>query len=229
MESPIHQSQPTNGMLYYNTVNPLLRNALEQIMQAEIFNDFRLVGGTSLSLQLGHRISVDLDIFTDASYGSVDFEAIDQFLADKFDYLSHSRVLPAMGKSYFVGTDSEHTVKLDVYYTDPFIRPALVIDGIRLATIDEIVAMKMDVIQRTGRKKDFWDIHEIMDIYSLDQMLALHQERYPHSHDEDLIKKNLTDFNNADDDFEPVCLRGKHWELIKYDLFKTFGNSSNSA
>lgn len=96
-----------------------------------------------------------------------------------------------MGKSYLVGTDPEHTVKLDVYYTDPFIRPALVTDGIRLAAIDEIVAMKIDVIQRTGRKKDFWDIHEIMDIYSLDQMLALHQERYPYSHDEDLIKKNL--------------------------------------
>lgn len=63
-------------MLYYNTVNPLLRNALELIMQAEIFNDFRLVGGTSLSLQLGHRISVDLDLFTDVSYDSIDFEAI---------------------------------------------------------------------------------------------------------------------------------------------------------
>lgn len=116
------------------------------------------------------------------------------------------------------------TVKLDVYYTNPFIRPALVTDSIRLAAIDEIVAMKIDVIQRTGRKKDFWDTYEIMDTYNLDQMLALHQEIYPYSHDEDLIKKNLINFNSADDDFDPVCLRGKHWGLIKYDLYNTFGN-----
>lgn len=62
-------------------------------------------------------------------------------------------------------------------------------------------------------------------MYNLDQMLALHQERYPYSHDEDLIKKNLINFNSADDDFDPVCLRGKHWELIKYDLYNISGNN----
>lgn len=210
-------------MLYYNTVNPLLKDTMILIMQAEAFSSFRLVGGTSLSLQLGHRISVDLDMFSDALYGTIDFEVIDEFVESNFNYLFHSRIPPALGKSYIIGPDPEHTIKLDVFYTDSFIRPALIADSIRLASIDEIVAMKMDVIQRTGRKKDFWDIHEFMDSYSLDQMLALHQERYPFSHDAVQIKRNLTNFTSADYDFDPICLRGKYWELIKYDLFNAFG------
>lgn len=59
--------------MYYNTVNEHLKNALLSLMKSEVFIPFRLVGGTALSLQLGHRISVDIDLFTDAPYGSIDF------------------------------------------------------------------------------------------------------------------------------------------------------------
>ena len=78
--------------------------------------------------------------------------------------------------------------------------------------------MKMDVIMRNGRKKDFWDVHELLEDYSLDKMLDLHKKRYAYSHDRNLIISKLTDFRLADDDFEPNCLKGKHWELIKLDL-----------
>ncbi|PRY21724.1 nucleotidyltransferase AbiEii toxin of type IV toxin-antitoxin system [Spirosoma oryzae] len=61
-------------MLHYNTVNKLLRKSLSTLMSAEVFAPFRLVGGTALSLQLGHRISIDIDLFTDALYGDIDFE-----------------------------------------------------------------------------------------------------------------------------------------------------------
>jgi len=50
--------------LYWNTVTPLLRTVLDQLMVNLLFASFRLVGGTSLSLQLGHRISVDIDLFS---------------------------------------------------------------------------------------------------------------------------------------------------------------------
>jgi hypothetical protein len=71
-------------MLYYNTINNLLKNSLEIIMSSEVFKNFRLVGGTALSLQLGHRISVDIDFFSDAPYGSIDFDEIESFLTSKF-------------------------------------------------------------------------------------------------------------------------------------------------
>jgi hypothetical protein len=206
-------------MLYYNTINNLLRDCLSALMAAEPFNPFRLVGGTSLSLQLGHRISVDIDLFTDAPYGSIDFEALEHYFQNTFPYISHSaNILPGMGKSYTVGTDRGNVIKLDVYYTDLFIQPALIIDGIRMATVEEIIAMKIDVVQRRGRKKDFWDLHELLPKYSIDEMLALHKQRYEYAHDKALILKNLTDFTQADDDFNPICLRGKYWEFIKEDI-----------
>ena len=64
-------------MLYYNTVNDLLLNSLLQLMAAPEFNNFRLVGGTALSLRLGHRASIDIDLFTDVAYGDIDFKIID--------------------------------------------------------------------------------------------------------------------------------------------------------
>ncbi len=70
-----------------------------------------------------------------------------------------------MGKSYFIGNSAEDCIKLDLYYTDPFIRPALVIDNIRRATLYEVAAMKIDVVSREARKKDFGDLHELLDFY----------------------------------------------------------------
>jgi hypothetical protein len=206
-------------MLYYNTVGDLLRDSLSTLMAAEPFNPFRLVGGTSLSLQLGHRISVDIDLFTDAPYGSIDFEELEHYLHDTYSYVTHAtNLLPGMGRSYSMGSDRGNVIKLDVHYTDPFIQPALILDGIRMATVEEIIAMKIDVVQRGGRKKDFWDLHELLPKYSIDTMLALHKHRYEYIHDRSLIVKNLTNFTLADEDFNPICLRGKYWEFIKEDI-----------
>jgi predicted nucleotidyltransferase component of viral defense system len=209
------------GKLFYNTANPLLRNTLSQLMTAPLFNPFRLVGGTALSLQLGHRISVDIDLFTDVGYGTIDFELFETYLREKFSYFDTiSNVPVALGKTYYIGTNEENIIKLDLYYTDPFIENYKLTDGIRLATINEILAMKMDVIYRGGRKKDFWDIHELIEDFSLQQMIELHRKRYPYNHNAELLLEKFTDFNRADEDFEPECLKGKYWELIKLDIIE---------
>lgn len=178
-----------------------------------------MVGGTALSLQLGHRLSVDIDLFSDAPYGSIDFKAIDEFIEKTFPYHQHfSNLDPALGKSYSVGTDKDNVVKLDVFYTDKFIQPPLIVDEIRMATIEEIIAMKIDVVQRIGRKKDFYDLHEFLSNYKISSMISLHKQRYPYTHDEKLIIKNLTNFELAEDDFDPICLKGKYWEFINEDI-----------
>jgi hypothetical protein len=123
-----------------------------------------------------------------------------------------------MGKSYYVGEHKTGCIKLDLYYTDPFIDKIQWMDGIRLATLQEIIAMKIDVVLRGGRKKDFWDLHELKEDYPIEKMLALHEKRYPYIHDAELTKNNFTEFTHADQDFDPVCLRSKHWELIKLDM-----------
>jgi len=193
------------------------------------FKVFRLVGGTALSLQRGHRISVDIDLFTDVDYGSLDFDLFEKYLQEKFFYFDTISNMPvALGKTYFIGTNEESNIKLDLYYTDPFIENYKLTDGIRFATINEILAMKMDVISRGGRKKDFWDVHELMEDYTLQDMVELHRKRYPYSHNTSQLIGKFTDFCRADEDFEPECLRGKFWELIKLDIIELVDQYSDS-
>ncbi|MEC8832064.1 MAG: nucleotidyl transferase AbiEii/AbiGii toxin family protein, partial [Bacteroidota bacterium] len=166
-------------MLHYQTVNLLLQESLNLLMKTREFADFRLVGGTSLSLQIGHRESVDIDLFTDSPYGTIDFNGIDTYLENQFSYVDHIRDLfPGMGKSYLIGKDRNNAIKLDVFHTDAFIDSFKLVDSIRLASIEEIIAMKLEVIQNEGRKKDFWDIHELLSSYPIDVMLKLHEKRY---------------------------------------------------
>ena len=205
--------------LHYNTVNPFLLEALRCLMRSKLLDKFRLVGGTSLSLQRGHRVSLDIHLFTDAVYGPIDFDCIARFLEKSFPYVDYIDLKPeGLGKGFFVGKNKDACVKLDLFYTDDFIADVLVIDGVRLASIEEIIAMKLDVVSRGGRKKDFWDLHELMDDFSLAEMIALHKKRYPYNHSKELLIKNLQDFTTADQDFDPVCLKSKHWEVVKLDM-----------
>jgi hypothetical protein len=206
--------------LHYQAVSSNLKSVLKWVMNEKIFNPFLLVGGTALSLQLGHRESADIDLFSDAEYGSIDFYEIDNQLRNNFAYIDSPELPVALGKSYFVGDTEVNCIKLDLFYTDTFIRPAFVAENIRFASLEDIVAMKIDVIGRGGRKKDFWDIHELLNKYSINEMLILHKERYSYSHNLNEILTRFTDFENADNDFDPVCLMGKYWELIKLDIFE---------
>ena len=108
--------------LFYKTVSPLLLSVLKRLMVAKAFDECRLVGGTGLSLHRGHRESVDIDLFTDAVYGSIDFNKIDSFLRSSFPYvdISNNDII-GFGKSYFVGDSAFNSIKLDVFYTDEFI------------------------------------------------------------------------------------------------------------
>jgi hypothetical protein len=205
--------------LHYNSINQQLLSTLKTLMAAKEFNAFRLIGGTALSLLRGHRESIDIDLFSDAPYDSIDFGAIYAFLCVTFSYVdTNDYKVAGLGKSYYIGSSEEDCVKLDLFYTDKFIQDIILMDGIRFATVEEIIAMKIDVISRGGRKKDFWDIHELKDDYSVEEMLSLHKQRNPYTHDEDQIRRNFSNFENADDDFDPICLKGKYWEIIKLDI-----------
>ena len=175
-------------------------------------------------LSTKYKILSRVSIFTDAPYESIDFKAIDKWLRANYSYVDTHDFQPVgMGKPYFVGENKNNCIKLDLYYTDNFIDDYFTAERIRLATIQEIIAMKADVIQRGGRKKDFWDIHELISEYNLDDILTLHEKRYPYNHNRKLLISKFTDFKFADDDFNPQCLQGKHWELIKMDIIDFVG------
>ena len=212
--------------LHYETITPLLRTILNKIMINSIFEPFYLVGGTSLSLRLGHRISVDIDLFTNAPYDSLDFSVFEKFFQSSFPYYycTDKTDIVGFGRSYYVGDSEDENVKVDLYYHDEIINPCDVIDNIRIASLDDVVAMKVDVVSRGGRKKDFWDLHELLKAYSIPQMLELHKQRHEYTHDRDQIIANFTDFTFADEDIDPICLKEKEWELIKLDFVEATGS-----
>jgi predicted nucleotidyltransferase component of viral defense system len=211
--------------LNWNTVKPRLQEVLQDIIYEPIFMPFRLVGGTALSLQLGHRMSEDIDLFTAAEYGSIDYKAIREFLENKYPFcVSRSLDNVSFGTNFVVGNSITDCVKLDLYYTDEFIEKPIIINNIRMATINEIIAMKLEVILQGGRKKDFWDLHYFMDKMNLDDMISLYGKRYPYSDGFNYNKKQLLNFDKADNDFEPICLLGKNWEIIKLDFYEFVGN-----
>jgi predicted nucleotidyltransferase component of viral defense system len=211
--------------LYWNTAKPRLQEVLQDIIYQPIFMPFRLVGGTALSLQLGHRMSEDIDLFTAAEYGSIDYKAIREFLENKYPFcVSRSLDNVSFGTNFVVGNSITDCVKLDLYYTDEFIEKPIIINNIRMATINEIIAMKLEVILQGGRKKDFWDLHYFMDKMNLDDMISLYEKRYPYSDGFNYNKKQLLNFDKADNDFEPICLLGKNWEIIKLDFYEFVGN-----
>ena len=205
--------------LHTNTVSLLLWDTLNKLMALEVFNPFRMVGGTALSLQLGHRESVDIDLFTDSAYGSIDFREIEQILKSNFSYVDfHMNETIGLGKSYFIGNNENELVKLDLFYTDPFVFPLISAQNIRLASLEEIAAMKMEVIAQNGRKKDFWDVHELLEKFSLNEILDFYLKRNPYGYSKEELLFKVIDFETAENDFTPNCFRGKVWELIKLDF-----------
>ena len=208
--------------LHYETVSPLLVSCLKTILQSDIFKDFNLVGGTCLSLQLGHRRSIDIDLFTAIDYGSMNTTAMKAFLQENFLYSENLDSLDqsALGYSVRIGESSNNCIKVDFFYTESFIFPIKCIDGIRLADIREIAAMKIKAIaQDDPRQKDFWDIYELTNRYSLKEMIEWAMIRDEWS----LTKKDIeTGFGRIFDVKECPdgidCYKGYAWELISMDL-----------
>lgn len=136
------------SILHYETVLPVLKEVLERISSREELKEFRLVGGTNLSLRFGHRMSDDIDYFTPQEYGTADFDGIYAMLRQEFDYIYGGGKDIGFGHSYFVGNSSidGEKVKLDIMYTDPFLNDPDVLDGVNFASIEDIVAMKLNAV-----------------------------------------------------------------------------------
>lgn len=207
--------------LHKETVSPQLWNMLHTIMQASEFTDFRLVGGTALSLQLGHRISIDIDMFTDIDYGNMDCNSLKRFLVSQYKYIQGLDALDhrQLGYTLYCGNTRDDSIKLDIYYNDKFLFPQVITEGIRMADIRDIAAMKMLAIDNSNRKKDYWDIHELMTKFSLTQMLDFASNRYPYSFNRENTIKKLKNipYENITD-VEIIDYRGKYWEFIIEDI-----------
>ena len=211
--------------LYYDTVSTPLLSILRRLTSAEVFNDFRLVGGTALALQRGHRRSVDIDLFTDLDYADMPVEDMRNYLEKEFPIHkgTESMFMPSNGYHIFLSEGQEPPIKVDFFYTEPFIFPPIEEDGIRMADQREIAAMKLGVIgNQIYRQKDYWDVHDLLEDYSLSEMIQWALQRDPYSFTKDDIIKGLQQVNQVEESpMGIVSLKPlSYWELKVLDLIE---------
>ena len=196
-------------MLHTQTVEPKTLSLLKKLMSMPQLNDFCLVGGTALSLKLGHRISIDLDLFQTTE---IEAERLIKLLQQEFKSNFEYENLK-INYAFFCKINK---VKVDlVQYSHPLIDTVEVIDGIRMYSNKDIAAMKINAILGRGVKKDFWDLFELLKLYSLNDIINFYNQKYPNQQLLISIPNALTYFEDADDSPDPISLLGQTWEDVK--------------
>jgi len=202
-------------MLFYTTIHAKTLQLLKDLQNSERLEDFILVGGTSLALQIGHRISIDLDLFTDKKFDVSEIPGVIQHLGN-IKILKQSSVI----LNLFIDE-----IKVDfVSYRYKFLSPALIIDNLRLAPISDIAAMKLAAITGRGSRKDFIDLYFILKKYSLPEIFEFYRQKYPDG-SEFLVYKSLTYFDDAELEPMPKMLITINWDDIKSEIIDQVKNN----
>ena len=167
-------------------------------------------------MQLGHRISVDIDLFSETDFDT------NEILSELRQDLELQVIIQKEKNSLIINARKKNTnnefVKVDfVKYAYPLLKELKNEDGIRLLSVEDIIPMKLSAIANRGAKKDFFDIYELMKTYSLSDMFELFSKKYQdtaHFH----ILKSLTYFDDAEEDFDPITLLDTDWEIVKQTI-----------
>jgi hypothetical protein len=196
-------------MLHRATVEPGTFLVLEELLALPELSEFSLVGGTALSLLFGHRKSIDLDLFSSSAF---DQKLLINLLQKRFgnDFKNEN---PKLSFALFCFI---HQIKIDlVHYPHPLLKPVQVIEGIRIYSVEDIAAMKIKAILGRGVKKDFWDLAELLNHFSLSQILDFYGSKYPNHSMLISIPNALTYFEDAENSPSPVSLNHMDWSQVK--------------
>jgi hypothetical protein len=167
---------------------------------------FALVGGTNLALRLGHRISVDIDLFSNTSF---DLDEVREAIASAFPQTTE---LAARNQTLLCQINGIKTDLIRHQYQN--IAETEDIGGIRLASMPDVIAMKLGAVAGRGAKKDFWDIHALLPHFDLATMVGYFQEKYPAS-DPGQVVRSLIYFDDADPQPDPIDLLKITWPDVK--------------
>lgn len=199
--------------LDWRATAPGMREVYEDLSQALAGSDFYLAGGTALALLEGHRISVDLDLFSPTL---TDAETL---LEDLEGSLQAETTVTSLGRKALDLEISGVQVSL-IYYRYPLLQPTLKpqLEGLHLANRDDIATMKLSAITNRGRRKDFIDFWVLVDRYrSLHDYLDLFKKKYS-KRDVGHVVRSLVYFAEAEDDPPLRLLEAISWEQVKTDL-----------
>jgi len=195
-------------MLQLSTIEQSTLELLKKLQKLPLLAKTRLVGGTALALQIGHRKSIDLDFF-----GELDFE-----IQELIDNIKEFASLTILSESKNIHIYSINGIKVDfVHYKYPWIDDAICENDILLAGIRDIAAMKISAIIGRGTKKDFIDIVFLLQRFSLKEILDFYSLKY-NDGSIFMAMKSLTYFDDAENDIMPDMLVKKSWKQIKKEI-----------
>lgn len=198
-------------MLQTKSVVPELMELLKKLMDENIFSNFNLVGGTALALQMGHRNSIDIDLFGMEEINS------DLFL-DKLSEFGNVKITKG-SKNILITKVNE--IKVDfVNYKYPLLREKLVIDSIRMLSFEDIAAMKLNAIAGRGSKKDFIDLYFLLKEFTLKEIISFYEQKY-NDGSVFMVIKSLTYFSDADLQITPIMFDNNfNWEHCKQKILE---------
>jgi predicted nucleotidyltransferase component of viral defense system len=193
-------------MLQTSAIDPRTLELLIKLMKEPILQQFTLVGGTALALQIGHRLSIDLDLF---SPDPIDKESIINYLYQNYEFQIDNE-----GEQMLITTIQG--IKVDfvkMNYKNLF--PQKLINDVRLLDINDIAPMKLKAIVQRGSKKDFYDIYFLIKFIPLTEIVALFKQKFM-AYDDFIVLKSLTYFDDADHNPDPMLLKDSiSWTQIK--------------
>ena len=208
--------------LFWNTITEDMKFVLNGFSQSELGKQFYLAGGTALALQLGHRRSVDLDFFSPTE----DIPTIRPRLEGTLKAFEPTLVDSSWGNLVYL----VKSVRLGFYgYGYPLIAPLVEMEGLRLASIEDIALMKLDALLSRAARKDFYDLYFICQIVPIKQLLALASQKYHSVRDfESQAVKRLVFFESAEQEADPPLLEAVSWQTVK-SYFITQAKETGSA
>ena len=194
-------------MLQLNAVPGTTLDVLRTLMRQSWVNDFNLVGGTALALYWGHRVSIDIDFFTDKKINLGDLEG----------KLSQVPGAMLVSKNPIGLIYSVNEIKCDfVNFPYPFFYPPQTDEGFPVAHIDDVVSLKLGALANRGAKKDFYDLYYILQHYGLEQLIELYKNKFKVADALPLLK-SFVYFGDAEDELPPSLLNNNplKWPQVK--------------
>lgn len=196
-------------MLQTQAIEPGALSVLKDLSQIPGLGHFYLVGGTALALKYGHRISVDLDLFSHTQFDKAEVIAILQNEFGKDFRMEKSKANWAVF-CYI------REIKIDlIKYNHPLLTKTEIRDGIRMYDDKDLMAMKVNAIMGRGTKKDFFDIYELLHHYPLSTMIDCYHEKYPSQIFLISVPSALIYFTDAEESINPTSLKGQTWGEVK--------------
>lgn len=190
-------------MLHESAVPLNLLKVLTNLQEKTSASGFALAGGTSLALRLGHRLSVDLDFFT-----SSHFEP--STLATQLG-IGPEAITGQAARTLQLRIDD---VKVEfLTHSYPQLAEFDLIHGLRLWSLEDVAAMKLNAISNRGSKKDFYDVAALLDHFPLEAMIRLYEAKYrPASLM--MVIRSLAWFDDADAEPDPISLCDTSWAVV---------------